>query len=162
MSLKTTEITGWLRDGITRLPSKLTGKVIKHFRITSKISLYDISIKDKNRWYICTMAGMKDVARGFYRKAVGSALTGNIIKHWKITTRFIAIYIRGLQSTETEEEGYGRCYQSDTDVELSTAGAFGYLETTAEIVIYKIKAMMTTTSLLWEDIPGTLDIYTKG
>lgn len=162
MALKNTNITGWIRNGISEVSDRLTGNSFKKLRLSSKFQVQKIDVKNNSRWYISTMAGMKDVARGFYRKAVSSALTGNIIKHWKITTRFIGIYIRALQNKETEETGYGRCYQSDTDVELGTGGTGAYLDTTAEIVVYKIKAIMSTTSLLWEEIPGTLEVYTKG
>lgn len=161
MALKNIEITGWIRNGLTELGTKLTGRSFKKFRLTSKFGIQDIAVKNKSRWFISTMAGMKDVARGFYRKAVPSGLTGNVIKHFKITTRLVGIYIRGLQSKETEDEGYGRCYQSDTDIELSTAGVWKGLDTSAEIVIYKIKLAMTTTSLMWEDITDN-EIYQTG
>ena len=105
------------------------------------------------------MAGMKDVARGFYRQAVPPALTGNIFKHNKITDTFSGIYIKGIQEKSTID-GYGRMYQSMADIELSAGGVGARFLMADEITVYKIQAIMGTESLVWENITD-FEVYTK-
>jgi hypothetical protein len=158
--LKNTEITGSIRNSIVNLGRKLTGNTFKNFKVSSQFQFIEIATKDKTRWFISTVAGMKDRARGFYRQAMGACMTGNIIRHNKITDRFTGIYVKGVQHNDNVD-GYGRCYQSDTDIELGTGGVLKYIGTDEEITVYKIKAVMQAESLVWADITN-YEVYTKG
>lgn len=154
MSEKRIEITGWLGDGITSLPAKLTGKLIKHLKLSSKLNLVVVEVKDTFRWFISTCAGLYDYARGFYRTETPASLTGKVVRRNKLTDRFVAVFKKALpiQGDYPRDGQYGRIYASDTDIELNTGGIMKHLTTDEEVSIYHIKVNFQAEQLLWEDI----------
>ncbi len=155
------EIEGWLRDGITSLPTQMTGMVLKHFKI-GKYLLLDKIYKDTQRWFVSRVAGLTDRARGFYRPATSSVMTGKVIRRNKLTDIISVIYGRVWQVGGAQDitTNYGRVYQTDTGIELNLGGILKYLSLNEEIVVYKISAQFVKENLLWEDITNST-LYSK-
>ena len=155
------EITGWLRDGIASLPAKMTGRIIKRFK-TGKFLLIDIEMKDTARWFVSSVAGLTDRARGFYRPSTNSVMTGQVIRRNKLTEIFSVIYGRVFQAnTQIDKTSeYGRVYQTDTGIDLNLGGVLHYLSLNDEIVVYKIKAQFGKEVLFWDDITNDT-VYSK-
>ncbi len=155
------EITGWLRDGITSLPAKLTGKVLKREK-TGLFLLIDVTFKNTARWFISSVEGLTDRARGFYRSSTNSVMTGKVIRRNRLTEIFSVIYGRvfqtGVSIDKTTE--YGRVYQTDTGIDLNLGGLLHYLPVGTEIVVYKIPAQFSKEVLMWDDITND-ELYDK-
>ena len=147
------EIDGWLGDGITSLPAKMTGMVLKHFKI-GKYLLLDKFYQDTKRWFVSRVAGLTDRSRGFYRPQTSSVMTGKVIGRNKLTDIINVIYGRVWQAEGTldKETEYGRAYQTDTGIDLNLGGLLRYFSLNEEVVVYKIPAQFEKENLLWEDI----------
>jgi len=155
------EIEGWLRDGITSLPTQMTGMVLKHFKI-GKYLLLDKIYKDTQRWFVSRVSGLSDRARGFYRPQTSSIMTGKIIRRNKLTDVINVIYGRVWQADGNMDKTseYGRAYQTDTGIDLNLGGVLKYLSLNEEVVVYKISAQFVKENLLWEDITNST-LYSK-
>ncbi len=155
------EITGWLRNGITSLPAKLTGKLLKREK-TGRFLLIDAVLSNTGRWFVSRIAGLTDRARGFYRPSTNSVMTGKVIRRNRLTEVFSVIYGRvfqtGVSIDKTTE--YGRVYQTDTGIDLNLGGLLHYLPVGTEIVVYKISAQFSKEVLMWEDITND-ELYDK-
>ncbi|MDD5486104.1 MAG: hypothetical protein PHW65_00920 [Dehalococcoidales bacterium] len=147
------EITGWLRNGITSLPAKLTGRVLKREK-TGRFLLIDAVLNDTGRWFVSRVAGLTDRARGWYRPTTNSVMTGQVIRRNKLTEIFSVIYGRVFQTGVTIDKTseYGKVYQTDTGIDLNLGGLLHYLPVGTEIVVYKIPAQFSKEVLLWDDI----------
>jgi hypothetical protein len=146
------EITGWLKDGITSLPARMVGTIFRKFK-EGQFTLFNITVKNKKRWFVSRVKGLSDVSRGFIRPATSSVMTGQVIRHNKLTELFNVIYGRVFQACGNMNIGSddGRFYVADTDIELSTEGLMEDLYVGEEVVVYKIPAQFEKETL-WEDI----------
>ncbi len=147
------EITGWLKDGITSLPARMVGVILRKFK-EGKFTLFNIVEKNKERWFVSRVRGLSDVSRGFIRPTTNSVMTGQVIRYNKLTEIFNVIYGRVFQvgNSLNKDSNEGRFYIADTDIELSTEGLMGNLYIGEEVLVYKIPAQFEKETLLWEDI----------
>jgi hypothetical protein len=155
------DITGWLRDGLTSLPAKVTGNIIKRSK-TGLVLLEQVEYKNLKRWYVSKVAGLADRGRGFYRSRTTSGLTGRVFRRNKLTDIFNIIYGQVLQAGNTVDTAteYGRHYQYDCNTDLSLGGNYKDLSMNENIVIYNIPAQFGKETVMWEDITND-EIYEK-